>query len=278
MVLFCVPVFAAQPTGLTLAWQENILTIRSDALPGGELKIWYLEAYCRPGSTDRDWHDTVIGHTTKLLSASADGKSLKLQCTLTEGVTVIHEIRAGDDEIDFRLLAHNPTERTSAAHWAQPCIRVGDFTGLDKTDYLKKCFIFVDGRLARMPTRDWATEGRYVPGQVWAAPGIDKNDVNPRPLSAIVPQPGLIGCFSADEKLLMAASFEPYQELFQGIITCLHSDFRLGGLQPGETKQIRGKLYLLPNDVPKLLERHKLDFPEQWPTQQPKETAKTTGE
>ena len=28
----------------------------------------------------------------------------------------------------------------------------------------------------------------------------------------------------------MAVAWEPYQEIFLGVITCIHSDFRLGGL------------------------------------------------
>ena len=47
----------------------------------------------------------------------------------------------------------------------------------------------------------------------------------------------------------MATAWEPYQELFQGVIVCLHSDFRIGGLKPGETKAIRGKIYLMPADL-----------------------------
>ena len=57
--------------------------------------------------------------------------------------------------------------------------------------------------------------------------------------------------------------FEPYQELFQGVARCVHSDFRIGGLKPGEKKTIRGKIYIVPNDVPALLARYAKDFPEQ---------------
>ncbi|MCB1124726.1 MAG: hypothetical protein KJT03_24445, partial [Verrucomicrobiae bacterium] len=154
------------------------------------------------------------------------------------------------------------------AHWAQPCVRVGEFTGTgpDKTDdkyaYLEKSFVFLDGGLARMPTRDWATEAKYIPGQVWAAPGVPRADVNPRPLHPDVPDNGLIGCFSEDESMIFATAFEPYQELFQGVIRCLHSDFRLGGLEPGQTLNIRGKFYFVKNDVPALLDRYYRDFPE----------------
>ena len=83
--------------------------------------------------------------------------------------------------------------------------------------------------------------------------GVDRNDVNPRPLSKLVPSNGLIGCFSKDESKIFATAFEPYQELFQGVAVCLHADFRLGGLKPGETKDIRGKIYVVPSDVDALL-------------------------
>jgi hypothetical protein len=225
-----------------------------------------MEAYCRPGSTDREWDKTTIGHTTQLVSRSDDGKQLKLRCELKDGVRVEHTITARDDEVDFRLTAHNPTDKPSEAHWAQPCIRVGDFTGCGKDadpyDYLKKSFIFVDGKPHRLPTPEWATQARYTPGQVWCPRNVPRDDVNPRPLSKLVPSNGLIGCYSADEKMILATAWEPYQELFQGIIRCIHSDFRIGGLAAGEKKQIRGKLYLVLADMPALLKRYEKDFPE----------------
>ena len=113
-----------------------------------------------------------------------------------------------------------------------------------------------------MPTAQWANEARYTPGQVWCPKHVPRSDVNPRPLSKIVPSIGLIGCFSGDEKLIFATAWEPYQELFQGVARCLHSDFRIGGLAPGETKTIRGKIYIMANDVPALLRRYTEDFPE----------------
>ena len=62
--------------------------------------------------------------------------------------------------------------------------------------------------------------------------------------------------------MIFATAFEPYQELFQGVIRCLHSDFRLGGLAPGETLKIRGKIYLVKKDEAALLKRYHNDFPE----------------
>jgi hypothetical protein len=255
---------AVGPTPLRLHWERNFLTISGEHLPGGEMKIHYLEAYCRDRSTDADWRmHTKVPHHTELLAAADDHTWLKLRCEVEDGLQVEHELRSTADEVDFQLVAHNPTGRRSEVHWAQPCIRVDRFTGRTQQTYLGKSFVFLDGELSRLPTRDWATEARYTPGQVWCPSHVDRRDVNPRPISPLVPSNGLIGCFSRDESMLFATAFEPYQELFQGVIVCLHADFRLGGLGPGETRKIRGKIYIVPNDVPALIERYARDFPEQ---------------
>jgi hypothetical protein len=260
---------AEKPPPLTLSWAKNYLVVHGANLPGGELRVQYLEAYCRPGSTDRDWGRTVIGHRTELLTRGTDGKSLKLLCALADGVVVTHEITAANDEVSFRLVANNPTAKTSEAHWAQPCIRVNTFTGKGQKDYLPQCFVFINGKLTRLPTHPWAEKARYVPGQVYCPANVDRRDVNPRPLSSLVPSNGLIGCFSGDGKMLMASAWEPYQELFQGVAVCVHSDFRIGGLKPGETRKIRGKIYLMAADPQALLRRYERDFPEHHPEEKP---------
>lgn len=273
----------AAGSGLRLRRDGHWLVIAGAQIPGGEIRINYLEAYCRANSTDADWVEhTVIRHRNELVSASPDGREIRLRDTLTDGVVVNHLITAGVDDVTFELVAHNPTDRRSEAHWAQPCVRLGAFTGFDAdysrgdlNDYLSKCFIFLPGAaaptpgdkslalsvLTRMPTPVWETKARYTPGQVWAAPGVPRTDVNPRPLNPQTPANGLIGCFSGDETMIFATAWEPYQELFQGVARCLHSDFRLGGLEAGETKRIKGKIYVVPNDVAALLARYGRDFP-----------------
>jgi hypothetical protein len=256
---------AAEPKPLAIQWEKNYLTVRGD-FPGDAIVIHYLEAYCRPGSTDRDWKETVIPHQAELVSQSEDGRVIKLRDKLADGVVVEHTITAGADEVDFLVVAHNPTDKASEAHWAQPCMRVGGFVGTTKDEaralyppYIKKCFLFIDGKLQRLPTEPWAEKARYTPGQVYCPKDVDRNDVNPRPLSKLVPSSGLCGCYSADEKRILAIGWDSYQEIFQGVITCMHSDFRLGGLKPGETKKIHGKLYVVPADERKLVERWEQD-------------------
>jgi hypothetical protein len=252
---------------LTLTWENEILTIHGKHLPGGALEVWYIEAFCRPGSTRRDWAQTVIPHKTQLVQSARDRRMVVLRSVLDDGVVVDHEIRAGRDEVDFRVVATNPTPVESQVHWAQPCIRVDRYAGTKPEHaseaYLPRCFIEVDGKPARLPTRPWAKSAVYTPGQVWCPEGVSRDDVNPRPLSSIVPSSGLIGCVSADGQEILATAWEPYQELFQGVIVCLHADFRIGGLKPGQSKSIRGKIYLMPADFAALRAIYRKDFPGQ---------------
>ena len=192
---------------MTIAWADNRLTVHGDGLPASGVSIWYLEAYCRPGSTDRDWSETVIPHRTELLTARPE--RIELHCTLADGVTVHHTIATESDAVSFRLDAHNPTGKPSEAHWGQPCIPVDDFTGGDQETYLGKCFVFSGGALRRMPVEGWSTTARYTPGQVWGAPNVPDTDLNPRPHHPKPTDNGLIGCFSQDERWILATAWQP---------------------------------------------------------------------
>lgn len=257
---------------LELSWSGNFLTISGSEVPGGSVSIHYLEAFCRDGSTARPWHFTVIPHSTRLIEAAPDRSRLVLESQVEDGVVVRHTITAEADSIDFQVTARNPTARTSMVHWAQPCMRVDKFVGVatehDSEAYLGRSFVFDRSPSTGEPVRKflaewkpWARAARYTPGQVWPGPGVSRNDVNPRPLNPRTTANGLIGCISADGRKLLAMAWDPYQELFQGVVVCLHSDFRIGGLKPGETREIRGKIYLLDNDPAKLLKRYEHDFP-----------------
>jgi hypothetical protein len=253
----------------TLARDQNWLVVRGD-LPGGEVRINYIESYCRPGSTDADWvAHTKIPHRSELIGLSDDRKTLTLRDTLGDGVVVDHVITTDAIGVVFAVSAHNPTTVASTLHWAQPCVRLAAFTGFDPDytkgdpdDYLPQCFVFLDGKATAMPTPVWSKTARYTPGQVWCPSNVPRSDVNPRPLNPQVPSNGLIGCFSKDRTRIAAIAWEPYQELFQGIARCLHSDFRIGGLAPGETKTARGRLYLMGGDLDAVVRRYHADFPE----------------
>src|SRR5436853_6019507 len=82
-LIFAGPAVAERSPRLKLNWQSNILTISGDRLPGGEMKILYLEAYCRNNSHTTDWSaHTVIPHKAELISTAKDGSEIKLRDTL----------------------------------------------------------------------------------------------------------------------------------------------------------------------------------------------------
>ncbi|HEV8542542.1 MAG TPA: hypothetical protein VGR78_09130, partial [Verrucomicrobiae bacterium] len=173
-----------------------------------------------------------------------------------------HEISARTDEVDFRVTARNDGDTFADVQWFQPCLRVDRFTGLKQTNYIEKSFIFTADGLRTLDKLPRAEEAIYHGGQVYVPKGIPVEDVNPRPISSAQPLNGLIGCFSQDGLKLLATAWEPSQELFQGVIVCLHNDPRVGGLKPGETKKMHGKLYILPNDPKILMRRYRQDFGE----------------
>jgi len=244
--------------GITIAWTNNMLTIRSPKLAGDHLDIWYLEAFCRSGSTRRDWNQTTIPHRTELLQA--DPKHLRLRTRVGPDVEVLHEIRAGKDDVDFRVELTNHGGQAADVQWFQPCMRVAHFTGLNQSNYIQRSFIFTRNGLTMLDQMPRAEEARYRGGQVYVPAGIPIEDVNPRPISSEQPVNGLIGCFSADGKSLVAMAWDQTQELFQGVIVCLHNDPRVGGLKPGEKKHLHGKVYLLPNNSETLVARYSADF------------------
>lgn len=249
--------------GLTVEWANNTLRIRGPGVPGEHIEIWYLEAFCRSGSTHREWSKTTIPHSTELVESSPDQRRLQLVSHVEGGVEVTHHITAGADNIDFRVSATSHGDAPVDVCWVQPCMQVDRFTGREQGDYVAKCFVFVDGTLTTLDTIEREEQALYRGGQVYVPRGIDLDDVNPRPLSSVQPSPGIIGCYSSDGSKLLAMAWEPYQELFQGVRVCIHADFRLGGLEPGETKTARGKVYLLDNNPEELLARYQADFGEQ---------------
>jgi hypothetical protein len=244
---------------LALSWTNNLLTISGTNVPGGKLEVWYLEAFCRKGSTHRDWRQTVLPHKTTLVSAAPT--LLRFRTRVEPDVEVLHRVEAGTDQVDFEFELQNHGKEPVDLEWFEPaCIRVDRFTGLGQSNYISRSFIFTEGGLITLDKTGRHDEALYRGGQVYVPEGINLNDVNPRPISDDRPVNGLIGCFSEDGKYLLATASTTTHELFQGVYVCLHSDPHIGGLAAGQTRIIRAKIYLLPNDPAMLLRRYRADF------------------
>ena len=258
---FCLPTFAqSQSHPLAISWTNNLLTVTDSRLPGGKLDIWYLEAFCRTGAHDRDWRKTTLPHKTTLIHA--EPALLRFRTEIQPGIELQHQVRASHDELDLAFEFKNTGNSFVDLQWFEPaCIRVAQFTGCTQSNYTSQSFIFTSNGLVKLDQLRRTTEALYVGGQVYLPDFVREPDANPRPVCLDHPINGLIGCISADRSWLLATASDHTHELFEGVYVCLHSDPRLNGLAPGETKDRKGKIYLLPNNPQKLLERYRRDFP-----------------
>jgi hypothetical protein len=248
---------------LEISWTNNLLTVSDARLPSGKLDVWYLEAFCRSGAWGRDWRKTTLPHRTTL--TSADPHHLKFLTTVEPEIEVIHEIDAAKDELDLHFQLTNKGRQRVDLQWFEPaCIRVAAFTGCEQSKYIARSFIFTQGGLTALNHLRRTTNAIYLGGQVYLPGSVALQDANPRPICMDHPVNGLIGCFSADNRWLLATASDRTHELFEGVYVCLHSDPRVDGLDPGQTKELRSKIYFLPNDPKALLKRYHHDFPD-WP-------------
>lgn len=248
--------------GLRVAWTNNILSLESPRLPGGRLQIWYLEAFLRSGANGREWGQSVLKHRTKLVEAAADKLSLKFVTTVATNVTVHHSVHAREDELELVYQLTNAGPTAVDLQWFLPaCIRVAEFTGRNQTNFIERTFLYTQAGLTTLDRLRRTTNALYLGGQVYPMPGVPETEANPRPVSPDRPIKGLIGCFSADDRWILATASDRTHELFEGVYVCFHSDPALGGLAPGESKTVRQKVYLVPNDPAALLRRYERDFP-----------------
>jgi hypothetical protein len=246
-----------------VAWTNNVLTLDWPGLPGGPVPIWYLEAFLRPGAHGRVWGESVMPHRTTLTDARPDGRRLGFLTRVDPGIEVRHTVECVEDglAIDFAITLHG--ERRSELQWFQPaCIRVAAFTGRSQTQFTGRSFVFTTNGLTTLDETGRTTAARYLGGQVFPMPGVREEDANPRPIARLRPVNGLIGCISSDDRWILATASDRTHELFEGVYVCLHSDPAVGGLEPGETKRVRQRIYVVPNDPEELLRRYRRDFPE----------------
>jgi hypothetical protein len=261
LLVCCAAFVMPQPNAapLQLNWTNNMLRISGPQVPGEYIEIWYLEAFCRSGSTHRKWDQTTIPHKTELLAATP--QELRLRTRVEPSVVIEHLITSTADEVTFIDEIRNEGKEFVDAQWYQPCVRLSRFTGANQTNYIEKSFIFTKDGLQLLSKLPRTEEAIYRGGQVYVPEGVPLEDVNPRPISIVKPANNLIGAFSADGKRLFATAADQTQELFQGVIVCLHNDPRIGGLKPNQTRKIRSKVYILDNKPEELLRRYQMDFP-----------------
>lgn len=108
VVVLRTPASAAKPE-LTLSYEApHWLVIHGDHIPGKQVRINYLEAYCRANSTDADWvKHTVVKHEAQLISLNEEKTVLRVRDRVSDGLIVEHTIKAGREEIEIVISEKN---------------------------------------------------------------------------------------------------------------------------------------------------------------------------
>jgi hypothetical protein len=255
------PSASPAPAAPSLSWTNNLLTYTHPDIPGGSLEVYYLEAFCLPGGHERRWDLTRIPHATRVVSRAKDGSSITFRTTVGESVVVNHGVKALPDGLAMDFALTHGGAVPWPVHWFQPaCVRVDRFTGAAQSNYTARSFVFTARGQTWLSNTVRTEEALYRGGQVFLPPWTSPADANPRPISMDRVTNGIIGCVSSDNRWILAIASDRTFELFEGVYVCLHSDPWIGGLQPGETRHVRQRIYLLPNRTETLLERYKQDF------------------
>src|SRR5713101_5125948 len=108
LLLLGMPAYIGAAENLRLSWTNNLLAVSDPRLPGGNLEVWYLEAFCRSRAWGRDWRKTTLPHKTTLTWADPRGRRLKFRTLVEPDIEVRHEIRSRNDELElsFELTNH----------------------------------------------------------------------------------------------------------------------------------------------------------------------------
>ena len=127
------------------------------------------------------------------------------------------------------------------------------FLGPDGLEKLVRREIHFDAAVRDLVNRE-ARGGRYVWTDKW--PMSERNAVG----GLIVREAthGKWVCGIAWDDFLSAQGHNPWE--------CMHLSIRIGPLEPGESKTIRGKIYLLEGDKNALLQRYRHDFGDKKPS------------
>ena len=196
-----------------------------------------------------NFKETRFSGIAEIRSLSENEKVIRRRYNLEKYVEIEQIITAGEDEVDFHFTVKNTGDAPSKMHEIQAMVDISGFIGRSydygyhekmekRYHYLRKCLIYRDNKLMRL--------SEVKPWQAWYP----------------VRSKGLIGAFSADEKLIFAMAWEPHEEFAQDPFLNLRSIVRIDSVKPGEVKNVHGKVYLVPHDVPELLTRYAKDFSE----------------
>jgi hypothetical protein len=246
--------------GIDRNWGEGIVVRAPEG--GPEM---YLRFY--------EW--SLFGAVREGLETQADrNQAFETTCDRAAGTATVEypeggvtlDLAAGDGAVEMRLSVTNRTERDwSPLAALVPCLNPGRDGGPPKTEALadleraRTCYVGEDG-LEPLADREvhWLAEygdaieeRRPDDGYPWEHKW-PRGDDAVEPLLVRESPDGEWATGVAWADALGAQGHNPWN--------CMHLSARVGPLSPGETRTVRGAIYLLAGDADTVLERHRREF------------------
>lgn len=242
-----------RPNVTLFEWERGVALRRLDD-PGRMAHLWFYEwnmfEAVAPGQH--------TGGTYKLERKVADdGRTARIDSPHLQ-----LRLTAARDAVDLELTAVNRSDH----EWPEiaaiiPCFNPGPREARDEQFVNDKTYFLAADALVQLAKREIhfndrfrravdaeARDGRYVWSDKW-------------PLAEPNAAAGLLLRESSDGRWVTGIAWEDFLSA-QGHNPwdCMHLSVRVGPLKPGESKRIRGRMYLFPGDKQKLLERFQADF------------------
>jgi len=197
-------------------------------------------------------------HTSFQWDASAAPKALIARCIVPGRGAFGLSLRAEADAIDMRLFVRNDTNRRQGPiDWAFCAIAL-ESPALRNPQH-DRIFIFDGDRLRSLVDLNGKPGLSIV--QIAGAGGFMSHLHVPLRQCPVISRESVILVESSDGKHAAALGFEQSYTSYGCIGNlCFHADPYFGMLEPGQEKQMHGKLYLIEGSASDALDRYRCDF------------------
>ncbi len=244
----------ADPPNVELFEWERGFAVRSKTNPDMAVYLWFYEwnmfEAIKPGQHTNGTYQ--LEHKTEKSGqlGIVDSDALRLEMTAAENGADLKLTVKNLTDYEFPRIAavipcFNPgPEKTRNRQLANTNTYFLAKAGLEQ---LNKREIHYNDKLRGLVDRE-AVNGKYVWSNKWP-----KNESNA--IAGLIireSNDGKWACGIAWEDFLSAQGHNPWE--------CMHLSVRIGPMKPGESKTIRGRIYLLPGKKHDVLQRYHADF------------------
>ena len=246
----------AEPNVKLAEWERGVY-VEAKTRPDMRAFLWFYE-WTMFAAVNRGQH--TRGDWTNEVSVFQNGQGGSISSPPLH-LTML----AGEDSVDLKLTVTNESDHDwPALASVIPCFNPGPIGNRNEQFTKSNTWFFAENKLVKLKHREihfnaaWRAaidkaadkNGNYVWSSKWPKSPVNANS-----------KAGLLVRESADGEWACGIAWEDFLSC-QGNNPwlCMHQSVRVGPLKRGESKTIRGKIYLLKGKKEDVLERYRKDF------------------